>query len=167
MTAAVRKLNPDDARAYTELRREMLLDTPTAFLGSPGDDRSSDPAWIAERLGEREQAIFAAEVDGRLAAVAGVYRIARLKCRHRAGIWGVYTTPSHRGRGLSRAVMSAAIEHARGWEGVRIVALSVSAQASGAQKLYESLGFVAWGTEPAAMCIDGQDLDEVFMVLRL
>jgi hypothetical protein len=33
--------------------------------------------------------------------------------------------------------------------------------------LYASLGFVAWGREPAALRIDGVDYDEIHMALRL
>ncbi len=165
--ASVRQLNAEDAKAYMAFRSEMLLDSPSSFMSAPGDDRMEDFEEVTESLSSGEHAIFAAEDGALLVASAGVMRVPRLKCRHRAGIWGVFTSPSHRGRGLARAVVGAAIEHARRWEGVRVVGLSVSVEAPAARRLYESLGFVAWGTEPAAMCIDGQELDEIYMALRL
>jgi len=36
-----------------------------------------------------------------------------------------------------------------------------------ARKLYESLGFIAWGREPASLWLDGEFIDEDHMVLDL
>ncbi len=161
------QLKPADAAAYQRLRREMLVNAPYAFLSAPGDDRMEDPAEVEQVLGVPEQAILGIRAAGGLVSVAGIARSPRVKCRHRASIWGVYTTPSERGRGHARAVLSACIDHARSWHGVTLVGLSVSAKSAAARALYVSLGFEQWGVEPAAMRIDDEDLDEVYMVLRL
>ncbi len=63
--------------------------------------------------------------------------------------------------------MNAAVEFARSLPGVRYVHLCVSEQSGGAQALYERVGFRVWGTEPAAMVIDGGDVPEEHMVLTL
>jgi RimJ/RimL family protein N-acetyltransferase len=164
-----RALTPQDAEAYCALRSEMLLDTPHAFLGAPGDDRPSDIDFVRDQLTQPEIATFAiddAEGDG-LLSVATVMRLPRTKQRHRAMIVAVYTTPRGRGRGLGRAVVQACIDHARTWTGVEIVMLSSSADAHGAIRLYEKLGFEQWGTEPDAIRIDGIPHDEVHLLLRL
>jgi len=161
---AVRRLTPSDVARYVELRREMLLDTPVAFLGDPSDDECLDPAVMSARLAGEESAVFCA-VDGAdaLCAVAGLYRETRAKMRHRCTIWGVYTRPGHRRRGLSRAVLEAAIQHGERLDGVEILQLSVSVEAPGARRLYESLGFTAWGREPRAVRVGERQVDEVHM----
>lgn len=171
MPPTVRALTPADADAYSALRREMLLDTPFAFLSAPGDDRAAEPANLRASLADpAENAIYAA-IDpthpARLLSVAGLYREKRTKTRHRAGIWGVYTTPSARGGGLARRVVAACVEHARSWPGVSVISLSVSTRTPNAQRAYESLGFRAWGMQPDYLCIDGASADEVHMQLAL
>lgn len=170
MTVALRLLTPEDASAYAQLRREMLLDSPWAFLRSADDDFAVRPEGIAERLREPEN-VIAAALDGatapRLLASAGLVRPQTKKTMHRAFIWGVYVTPSARGRGLGRSVMELAINTARSWPGLECITLSVSERQPAARALYESLGFTVWGTEPDAIRIEGERSAEHHMHLQL
>ncbi len=165
-------LQPCDAARYARLRLRMLLDAPWAFGASPENDRGLDLAFLEKALATETQAIFAIEAtpgheDSELIAAVGILRQASPKFRHRASIWGVFVEPDHRRKGLGRAVMSAAIDLARTWPGVDYVDLGVSERADAARRLYESLGFVAWGREPEATEIDGRRYDEIHMTLRL
>lgn len=165
-----RLLTPADADAYVALRREMLEDSPWAFLASPGGDRASDAAGVAGRLAAGENAIAVVDdADGsrRLVASAGVVHESPAKIRHRALIWGVYVTPRARGHGCGEAVMRLAIETARSWAGVEVITLSASERSVGALRLYRRLGFVEWGVEPDAVRIGGESGAEVHMQLRL
>ncbi len=162
-----RALTPADADVYAEFRREMLLDSPWAYVSSPGDDPAANPSSMRESLARPCNAILVVEEGGRLSASAGVMRDVRLKRSHLAHIWGVYVTPGARGQGLGRAVVAAAIGMARGWPGIESVRLSVSGNAPAARKLYESLGFVVWGTEPAGLRENGRTHTEYHMHLPL
>lgn len=167
---ALRLLTPDDAPAYAALRREMLVDTPWAFLRSLDDDFAVHADAVAAKLREHENRIAAAvdeDDPSRLLASAGVVRLDPKKTRHRALIWGVYVTPKARGKGLGRAVMNLAIDTARTWPGVECIWLSVSDRTRAARALYESLGFVTWGTEPDAIRIGGESAAEHHMHLRV
>jgi len=174
MNPTPRLLTPDDAATYLEFRREMLDDSPWSFLATPDDDVAAGVERIAANLRNPENVIVGVfekgarePGSGRLLSTAGVVRKTRAKVRHRAIIWGVYTTPGARRRGLSRLVMTLAIEVARSWPGVDIIGLSVSARAAEAAKLYESLGFVRWGSEPDAIRIGDESFTEIHMQLRL
>jgi ribosomal protein S18 acetylase RimI-like enzyme len=79
----------------------------------------------------------------------------------------VFVEPDYRGRGLGRAVTSAAIAHARTWPGIDFIDLGVSENAPEALRLYESLGFTRWGREPEATQHEGRRYDEIHMTLRL
>ena len=166
---AARLLTPDDADAYVALRREMLLDAPWAFLASPGDDRVGAPDFLREMLSRPEGVIVGAFEGDRLRAVAGVMREGKVKRQHLASIWGVYTTPTARGGGLARMVTVAALATARRWPGVLLIQLTVSEhpEAAAARRLYASLGFVAWGTEPDAAFVEGQLFAETHLSLAL
>ena len=169
------RLQPRDAERYAALRREMLVDSPWAFAASLEDDRGVNPALMRESLAGAEYAVVAVESPDdreRLLAVAGVLREVKIKRRHIALIWGVYVTPSARGTGLGRAVVDAAVRTAKEWSGLTHVQLCVSESVpppakSTPRRLYESLGFEAWGTEPAAMNVNGRLYGDTHMVLRL
>lgn len=160
----VRPLGPDDVGRMVDLRAEMLADTPVAFLGTPEDDQGLVPGVVLRRLSHGENITMGAfGPGGDLLSVAGVFREPRLKLAHKANIVSVYTTPSARRQGVSRAVLERLIEHARSMEGIEVLQLSVSAEAPGAQRLYEGLGFRVWGTEPRALANEGRQVDEVHM----
>jgi len=165
----VRLLGSEDAEAYVALRREMLTDTPWSFLATIEDDVACEPEGLRARISQDQNDIAGAfdGTTGDLVAVAGVIRMQRAKVRHRAGVWGVYTTPAARGRGAARAVMTLAVDTARSWDGVRWIGLSVSDEAPAALGLYESMGFELWGTEPVAMVVEGRDHAELHMALEL
>ncbi len=64
-------MTPEEAEAYCELRREMLLDSPWAFTASPEDDRGSDVAWMRTSLGSEGSAVLGVVEAGRVLACAG------------------------------------------------------------------------------------------------
>ena len=59
--------------------------------------------------------------------------------------------------------MEYALVCAASLKGVSHVNLAVTAGNEPAQKLYESLGFKAWGHEPAALIVDSVVYDEIPM----
>ncbi len=154
----------------------MLLSAPWAFGASPEDDKGLDVAHLESMLAKGAYAILAVEApldavtperECELVAAAGILRWDSPKFAHRATIWGVFVEPVHRGAGLGRAVVTAAIDLARTWPGVDYIDLGVSERAREARRLYESLGFHAWGREPEATEMGGFRYDEIHMTLRL
>ena len=165
-----RRLTQEDAARLQALRHESLSAEPTAFGAHPDECRFRDLAAVNAYLADPDRAVFAiADPDkpDRLVAMAGIIRETRTKQRHRSSIWGVYVCPSHRGRGFGRAVVMACVHHARTWPGVDSVALSVSGDGTVARALYESLGFVTWGTEPDSLRVDGLAVSQHHMLLKL
>lgn len=159
----VRSLAPEDAAAYVAVRRAMLIDTPRAFSADPDTDRGSDEVGVRQSLTRPDYAIAGAFAGNRLVAVAGLSRTPGRKLMHRVFIWGVWTHPDFRGRGLGERVVRHAIEVAKAWPGVRAICLSACAEQHAAVRLYERLGFKAWGVEPGMMHVDGRLYDEVHM----
>lgn len=146
----------------------MLEVDPWAFSSSPIVDLAAEVERIEELLADTERAIVGAIDDdsGTIHATAGLIRSPREKLSHRVSIWGVWTEPAHRGKGLARGVMLAAIDVARTMPGTVGVQLSVSERATAARSLYESLGFNTWGIQPDAMRIGGESAAEHFMQLE-
>ncbi len=162
----VRRLLPSDAEDYVRLRREALEKEPFAFSSSPAEDRALDPEFVRTSLADPSQALLGA-FSPDLVGVAGVYRERGAKSAHKARLWGLYVRASHRRKGLGEELVQAAIGFAQSVEGVSHLHLSVTDRAREAAALYEKLGFVTWGIEPAALRIGGADAAERHMVLKL
>ena len=68
---------------------------------------------------------------------------------------------------MATALLERLMEIARGWEGVNSLGLAVSEKSEGAKRVYERLGFRAWGREPGAARVEGTLYDEIHMVVML
>ena len=99
--------------------------------------------------------------------MAGFVREKGLKTRHKGRIWGVYVTPGRRGRGVGRKMLQMLLDRGATLGGIEMVLISVAATQESAAGLYRSLGFELFGTEPRALLVGGQYIDEQYMVLRL
>jgi L-amino acid N-acyltransferase YncA len=90
-------------------------------------------AWDAAHLSDLR---LVAEEDGEV--VGTLY--ANLSTAHFGYVFGVYTVPGARGRGVGRALMRAIAQHLRD-EGRDYVVLSVDTPNEGAREFYDRLGF--------------------------
>ena len=102
---------------------------------------------------------------GALVGTAGLYREQRIKERHKGHVYGVYVTPSARGRGISRAMMEALLQRANGIGGITQLALTVSTTQTAGIRLYRSLGFESFGLERRALKVGDWYVDKEYMAL--
>jgi RimJ/RimL family protein N-acetyltransferase len=164
----IRPLREEDAESFVVLRREALGDAPLAFASSPDDDSVSDPAAVREHLRRGPDTVILGAFDGqRLVGAVGIYRDRHVKASHKSHLWGMYVTPSGRRAGVASELLGASIRHAETLAGVSWIHLAVSSASTGALRLYESVGFRPWGTEPEALRHGGQAVSLVHMALRL
>jgi RimJ/RimL family protein N-acetyltransferase len=79
-----------------------------------------------------------------------------------AAYLGISIRKAYRGRGVGRALMTAAVDWARD-HGVARIELHVMARNTTAIALYEKLGFQREGVNRGALCIDGVLHDDLVM----
>ena len=163
----IRLLTADDAVEYRPVRLRALVEHPHAFGSDAQEWRNTPIEEVAARLHRPDSFVLGAFIDGALVGTAGAYRVDRVKLRHKASIVGVYVAPEARGQGIGRALVSAAMERARAWEGVTQLHLSVAVPNDAARQLYLSLGFRVYGLEPRAIKLPDRYVDEEHMVLIL
>ena len=159
----IRRLGPEDAAAYAEIRLEGLRLAPDAF----GSDAETEQAWPVDRYADQltRNAVFGFEDSGALLGVAGFFALDGLKRRHRGKLWGMYVRDAARGRGVGRRLVEAVLTHAA--DLVEQVHLDVSVGNAAAIALYERCGFRRYGTTPRCMKIEGQYVDAHLMVCVL
>ncbi len=85
---------------------------------------------------------------------------------HKGHIRSFYIAATHRGQGLGRALLTELIARASRDPTPEQISLGVTSTQLTAMKLYASLGFTIFGTEPHALKIDGRYVDEHLMTLR-
>jgi ribosomal protein S18 acetylase RimI-like enzyme len=104
-------------------------------------DLEKSRAFIRERLARGDSVIFLAEENGAALGFTQLYPLfSSTVCRN---IWllnDLFTTESARGRGVGRALMDAARNHAI-QTGAAAIELSTAHTNRPAQRLYESLGY--------------------------
>lgn len=160
-----RPLTVADADAFRTLRLRSLVDHPDAFHSTAEEWGIALETYI-RRI--EENCIIGMFVGDALAGTVILNWSARgrAKMRHKCEFWSVYIMPEWRGGGRARRMIEAAIDEARR-RGFEAVILSVTTH-NPARKLYEALGFVAYGVEPRALKLpDGRYIDDCLMQLDL
>ncbi|MBU9676757.1 GNAT family N-acetyltransferase [Burkholderia multivorans] len=157
----IRLLDAADAAPFQSLRLAAIRTSPTSFLPTE-DEVAAVPVetFAAQITPTHTQAVFGAFDGETLIGSTGVRRDAHAKVAHKATIWGVYVDAAYRGRGIAQSLL----EHA--WQCAQLM-LCVNEFNATAERLYASLGFERFGTEPRSLCVDGRFYDEHHMVKRL
>ncbi|MCC7596210.1 GNAT family N-acetyltransferase [Janthinobacterium sp. FW305-129] len=164
----IRLLTPADTAAFRALRLRAILDSPSSFSSSREDELARTPEEHAQRIaGGPLHRAFGAFDGERLVGFAGLRREPLRQLWHKAMLWGVFVDAPQRGRGVARRLVNACIEQAETDPAVMQVHLSVNAENNAALRLYESLGFIAYGTEPRSMRVGELFYDEHHLALLL
>jgi RimJ/RimL family protein N-acetyltransferase len=164
----IRRLTPEDAPAFQALRLFALQEAPSAFGSSYEEESAISPSTIEGRLAVKlDRGPFGAFEGGKLVGLVALGRESMKKLSHKVMVWGMYVRPEFRSKGIGRALLNAVLALARSVPDILQVTLRVNAGNVAAIRLYESVGFRAFGREPGAMRINGKFHDEIHMYLRL
>ncbi|MFC4103356.1 GNAT family N-acetyltransferase [Paenibacillus xanthanilyticus] len=165
----IRVLTSDDAERYRALRLRALREHPEAFLTTYEAELDRPVEMTRDKLTPEagKFTLGAIEASDELAGVATLVRETNPKVAHKANVYAVYVAPEARGKRVGLSLMQALIAGAKACEGVEQLHLTVMASNEAAVRLYVSVGFSVYGTEPRAMRIGGTYLDDHHMVLFL
>ena len=163
----LRELTQEDAVSYRRVRLLGLQESPTAFSASYAHEARLSLDDFTRRLEPTPvHWVVGAFEEAELIGVIGFMRDGGDKLRHKGFIWGVFVVPASRGRGVDRALFEEALKRLDALEGLRSIRLAVAASNASAIRLYEELGFVRYGEEPDALCVDGVFHSQSHLVRR-
>ncbi|MDN2714199.1 GNAT family N-acetyltransferase [Janthinobacterium sp. SUN120] len=164
----IRLLTPADTAAFCALRLRAILDSPSSFSSSREDELARTPEEHVQRIADSPLHRAFGAFDGeRLVGLAGLRRESMRQLSHKALLWGVFVDVAQRGKGVARRLVNACIAQAEADPAVMQVHLSVNAENNAALGLYESLGFIAYGTEPRSMRVGELFYDEHHLALLI
>ncbi|KHL96254.1 hypothetical protein QW71_08555 [Paenibacillus sp. IHB B 3415] len=165
----LRMLTSEDAKVYRGLRLQSLRLHPEAYLSTYESEKKLSIVTTRIRLEPSENNFTLGAFDGeeKLVGIVTFFRESRPKIDHKANIYSVYVDSDVRKQGVGRRLMVELIARARLLPGLEILNLTVTSNNVAAKRLYESLGFICYGTEPKAMKLGDEYLDEDLMILML
>jgi ribosomal protein S18 acetylase RimI-like enzyme len=167
----IRPLGAGDLSDYKQLRDDMLFAHPEAFTSDANAEREKEPADYLHRFGldRRGSGHFVLGAWGgtHLIGAIGCERELRRKVQHIGHVIGMMVRPEARGRGVGRDLLDACVAEARRAPGLEMLTLTVTAGNAAAIALYESSGFVAYGTLSRALKLGSVYHDKLHMSLTL
>ncbi|AQZ15628.1 hypothetical protein BZL39_I03760 [Zygosaccharomyces parabailii] len=165
MQYQIKRLTPEDAEQYHQIRLEGFRLQYREFRYSPEDEMSLPPGAIATRL--QRDFVVRAYMQDELIGIGGITRCAGFKLNHRAILWRMYVRPNYRRKGVANVVMDELLTYAHERNIERII-LTVVSENVKAINFYKHYGFIPYGVDASAIKLRGGTyLDEVLMAHSL
>ena len=153
----IRRATADDVDIWRALRLDGIERHPEAFMMSAEAARAIPVERDAAAMDIHLR--WLAFLDGVGVGFVGLHPNKLERARHRAEIGPLYVSPAARGQGVAVALIEQAMAHGRGL-GIWQFELFVNDQNTGAQRLYQRLGFIQAGAIPNAILgADGPERD--------
>lgn len=165
----VRVLTTQDLERYRALMLHAY-DSAADVFTSTREERAAEPdSWWARRIADPSGLSigFGAFEGEALVGTVTLEFSSRAKTKHRALVVGMFVSEAARGRGVGKALLEEALSTAQARSGVQVVRLTVTEGNTPAVRLYESVGFKAFGVEPMAIATPDGLKGKVHMWLPL
>lgn len=162
----IRRATPGDAGALVELGRIVGAE-PEGWLITDGDWRNvvEERRYLRAIRRSPHAAVFVAEVDGQVVGRLSLARDSHPASQHVADL-GLMVAPSHRRRGIGRALLARAAAWGRE-TGIRKLELHVFPHNQPAIRLYEQFGFEREGLRRAHYRRGAELVDAVLMAYQI
>ena len=168
MSVRIRRANPGDAEALTELADAVSSEPEGWLISTDGEWRSpaDERRYLKALRRYPHAAVFVGEAeDGELVARLSLARDTHPASSHVADL-GLMVAKNYRGRGVGTALLDTAAEWAKA-NGVRKLELHVFPWNEPAIALYEKFGFEREGFRKGHYQRAGEDVDAILMAYRL
>lgn len=148
----IRELTPDEWQTYKALRLEALENDPQAFVTTHAEAMAkSEEDWkrrLVATTSPLTLKLFAL-LDGEAVGMMGLWQDAKKARLGNVDVFGVYVTPTHRGRGISKKLLLELIDRVKTESSIKKILLAVHHGQIPAERLYKSVGFIKYGENEA------------------
>lgn len=153
-------------REYRQIRLEALSAEPLAFGSSYAEEvGKKEDHWKADLMPGSFRKVYFAEIDGKIAGLAGLKFASHKKFAHIAKIGTVYVNQKYRGQGVGKMLLKQVIASAFRIKKIDKIKLTVNSSQKTALNLYTALGFKKVGVMKAEFKINGIYYDAILMEL--
>lgn len=149
---------------YKQLRLEAVQDSPQSFLTTAEETNQEPDSEWQDKI---KNMFFAVTEDDQLVGMVGCYSDNKEKLSHIAHIVSVYVSPSFRGQGIARQLLTTALDFAKTSKQIKKVQLEVVTTQVPAYHLYLSLGFQKVGARQLAVRVGDTYYDEILLEMIL
>lgn len=156
---SIRRLVPSDAFVHRALRIEAIVTTPYTFAEEVSQAMARTAVEHALALSPTAETSIFGAFDGDVLVGMVALTQKRAPFDHIAKMSSVFVKESHRGSGVA-ADLVATVERDAGERGIGRITLAVAVQNEAARRFYDRMGYVPYGIEPCAMCLEGKFVDE-------
>ena len=163
----IRRLTEDDLDALWTVRLRALKDNPEAFGSTYEETVARGKESFRWRVGQGDDVFYLGAFDDTLVGIVGFFREEGIKNRHKGYLVSMYVLPERRGQGVGKALVQELIARAKQIVGLEQLLLAVVTTNPTASRLYRSLGFEVYGTQPRALKAGESYWDEDLMILQL
>lgn len=157
--------------AYRALRLRGLREHPESFGETPANFEAKSNRQILERIDAQSKlGGFILAATSKLGTLIGTVGLAvndDEKSRHRAMLWGMYVVPEARNQGVARALIEELWVRAGRVSQLEQIHLAVVTTNQAAYRVYQSMGWMTYGTDPSVLKIGDRAFDEYLMVKRM
>ena len=153
---------------YRAKRLQALKEEPTAFASDYTTTSQLDDAfWLQRAAFEPHSFLYGAFLGSEMVGMAGGYIDPEVKRSFIGYLVSIWVDARFRKQGIAKSLSELVVKEFRANAEVEVIHVAVTAGNDSARRIYESLGFVAWGVEPRAIRHDGRYYDEVQLTLDI
>ncbi|MGO4699299.1 N-acetyltransferase family protein [Paenibacillus sp. 2TAB26] len=164
----IRILDSADAEIYRELRLKSLKENPEAFLTTYEIEKDKPIEQLQRNLiASDNRFTLGAFINSELIGIVTFVRESNSKISHKGNVYAMYVSPEFREKGIGKSLIQELVIKAKQFDGLEQINLTIISNNDAAKRLYETAGFVTYGTEQNALKTGYQYWDEDLMVLRL
>ncbi|WP_261381701.1 GNAT family N-acetyltransferase [Paenibacillus cremeus] len=161
-------MNSKDAEIYRELRLKSLKENPEAFLTTYELEKDKPIEQLRSNLiASDNRFTLGAFINSELIGIVTFVRESNPKIVHKGNVYAMYVSPKFREKGIGKSLVQELVIKAKQCDGLEQINLTVISNNNAAKRLYETIGFVTYGTERNALKTGYQYWNENLMVLRL
>ena len=165
----ITQLTPADTMAYKALMLYAYQHAADSFTSTPQERALQPDSWWLNRIADPAglSVVWGAFSGQALVGTVSIEFSANVKTRHKALVVAMFVHEDFRGQGLARQLMQAVVQHGKTLQDLRLLQLEVTQGNAAAERLYQSLGFQAYGVEPMAVLTANGFKSKVHMWLDL